>query len=425
MTNVAVVPISLLIAYYVFAFLLSAISLLVFFTAMKVRQPGHVTRIVSGCDPEEAEAMTAWFDRSVRFMSKRFHIHLTPKFSEVKNEDGKVIGDYKFFNKPYGLKHWLERFELIGFHTSTGTFDHSDDIVILIDPDMILMRPITKDFSDARETLISENRRQHLLSTEVKHGVPFGQTYGLGTQWKKFDLDEIAGKDSPAKKVTNEEGKLYYPVGPPYIGTVTDMYQIAVKWSEFVPRVHAQYPHLLAEMYAFCIAAAHLGLRHMLIDSLMASNPGTGGEAWELVDRIPSEEVCEFAQNPDNSKYSVPSVLHMCQRYSVGLDWFFGKHKIPNDIYDCSTPLFLEPPSNLALLYDYKWPPNAKAKTPLSPKLIKHNAFMVCGLTRALNDAAIFHKTATCPPGTANLERSRTVADLFVEKKTKEMQLQE
>lgn len=371
--------------------------------------------------------MTEWFDRTVRFMSKRFHIHLTPKFSEVKNEDGEVVGDYKFFNKPYGLRHWLEHSPLLGFHegttTTTATFDHVDDIVILIDPDMVLMRPITKDFSDTRETLISAKRREHLLSTEVKHGVPFAQTYGLGTQWKKFDLDIIAGIDSPAKTVSKEDGQLYYPVGPPYIATVQDMYRIAVKWSEFVPRVHAQYPHLLAEMYAFCIAAAHLGLRHMIIDSLMASSPGIGGEAWELVDRIPPDEVCEFAQSPDNGRYAVPSVLHMCQRYSVGLDWFFGKHKIPNDIYDCSTPLFQEPPSNLALLYDYKWPPNAKEKTPLSPKLIKQHTFMVCGLTRALNDAAMFYKAAMCPPGTANLERSRTVADLFVEKKTKEKQV--
>jgi hypothetical protein len=402
------------------------LSLLVYYTAMKVRQPGHVTRIVSGCDPDEAVAMNEWFTKSVKFMSNRFHIHLTPKFSEVKDTDGTVIGDYKFFNKPYGLKHWLEHSPLIGSHHDDGisdTFDHIDDIVILIDPDMVLLRPITKDFSNPRDSLISAKRQQHVLSTEVRHGVPFAQTYGLGTQWKKFDLDKIAGTDSPAKTVSKEDGQLYYPVGPPYIATVKDMYQIAVKWAEFVPRVHAQYPHLLAEMYAYCIAAAHLGLKHMLIDSLMASNPGTGGEAWELVDRIPPNEVCDFAQNPDTSKYAVPSVLHMCQRYSVGLDWFFGKHRIPNDIYDCSTPLFQEPPSDLALLYNYKWPPNAEEKTPLSPKLIKQQAFMVCGLTRTLNDAAMFYKAANCPLGTANLERSQTVADLFVEKKGKEKQL--
>ena len=234
-------------------------SYLVFFTAMQVRQPGHVTRIVSGCNAEEQEAMMSWFNEKVQFMSKRFHIHLTPKFSEVKDETGKVIGDYKFFNKPYGLKYWLENFELTGF-LGSGEFDHADDIVILIDPDMALLRPITKFFQAERETIISPKRKASLLSTEVKRGVPFGQTYGLGTQWQKFDLDKIAGENSPAKKVNRQDGALYFPAGPPYIGTVHDMYQIATKWSEFVPHVHAQYPYLLAEMYAYCIAAAHLNL---------------------------------------------------------------------------------------------------------------------------------------------------------------------
>ena len=142
-----------------------------------------------------------------------------------------------------------------------------------------------------------------------------------------------------------------------------DMYQIALKWTEFVPKVHAQYPYLLAEMYAFCIAAAHLKLRHQLIDSLMASNPGTGGEAWPLVDKIPPAEMCEFARHPDHSKYALPSVIHLCQRYSVGDVWFFGKRRIPHDIYACETPLFAEPPADLALLYDFKKPPNANAKS--------------------------------------------------------------
>jgi hypothetical protein len=195
-------------------------SYLVYFTAMKNRQPGHVTRIVSGCDPKEAVAMNQWFTEKVQFMSKRFHLHLTPKFSEVRDETGKVIGDYKFFNKPRGLKFWLEHFDLTGFKEGTGTFENADDIVILIDPDMALMRPITKDFSNERETLIGPRRKKHLLSTEVKHGVPFAQTYGLGTQWQKFDLDKIAGENSPAKDVSREDGQLYYPAGPPYIGTV-------------------------------------------------------------------------------------------------------------------------------------------------------------------------------------------------------------
>ena len=131
-----------------------------------------------------------------------------------------------------------------------------DVVVILCDPDFLLLRPITDDFSNARETLMSPRRKQALHQSKdtdrkkliVSHGIPFAQTYGLGTQWRKFNIDEIAGTDSPAKDVDQSDGQLYYPVGPPYIGTAEDMWKIANAWSEFAPRVHAEYPHLLAEM---------------------------------------------------------------------------------------------------------------------------------------------------------------------------------
>jgi peptidyl serine alpha-galactosyltransferase len=220
---------------------------------MIVKQPGHVTRIASGCEPDEAVAIQAWFDENVQYMSKRFHLHLTPHFSGVKDENGNVIGDYKFFNKPFGLKYFLEHFELLEFND--GKFGREDDIIMLIDPDMALLRPITSDFSDDKETIIAKRRQgANRIAQKVHRGFPFAQTYGLGTQWQKFDLEKIAGAGSPAIKVSKEEGALYYPAGPPYIGTVYDMYLIAQKWTEFVPRVHAQYPYLLAEMYAFCIA---------------------------------------------------------------------------------------------------------------------------------------------------------------------------
>lgn len=382
-------------------------SYLVYYSAYKVRQPGHVTRIASGCNEEESAAIQEWFDTHVQPLSSRFHLHLTPNFSGVKDEQtGQVVGDYKFFNKPLGLKHWLENAAHFDLHTQ------QDDVVILIDPDMVLMRPITGDFSEERETVISKNRKKNLLATKVQHGVPFAQTYGLGTQWEAFDLDKIAGADSPAKSVDKQEGALYYPVGPPYIGTAQDMKAIAEKWTEFVPRVHAQYPHLLAEMYAYCIAAAHLGLKHQIIDSLMVSNTGVqGGEGWALVDKIPANEMCEFAAHPQHDVYAVPSVVHLCQRYCVGEDWFFGKHRVPHDVYDCEKPLFVEPPSNVALLYDFKKPPNGDRKE-LSKKVIAREAFMVCFLTSLLNEAAAFYKKEACP-NKKNLEKTLKMTDLF------------
>lgn len=43
-------------------------------------------------------------------------------------------------------------------------------------------------------------------------------------------------------------------------------------------QVHDQYPHLLAEMFAYCLAAAHLRLAHQTALSFMVSDTGSGGE---------------------------------------------------------------------------------------------------------------------------------------------------
>jgi peptidyl serine alpha-galactosyltransferase len=394
-------------------------SYLVFFTAMKNRQPGHVTRIASGCDDDEAQAMKDWFEQDVAFLSpKRFHLQLTPHFSQVKNEKGEIVGDYKFFNKPFGLKYWMENSALLQYDAPTDSFPSSvrDDVVVLIDPDMAILRPITADFSNDRETVIGKRRLEHIIARKVGPGQPFAQVYGFGVQWSNLDLAKIAGPDSPAVNVSKTDGALYYPVGPPYLGTVQDVHQISVYWSKFVPGVYEQYPHLLAEMFAFCIAAAHLKLPHQLIDSLMVSEPDAGGEGWPLVDKIPTEDVCKFGRHLDHETHAVPSVLHLCQRYGIGDDWFFSKRAVPSDIYDCETDLFQEPPDNVASLYNYRHMPNGK-KTDMTPAEVKRQTFMLCAIYGFINEAAAFYKQAKCSRDSINLNKKRNLAKYMKEHK--------
>lgn len=369
-------------------------SYLLFHSALKVKQPGTITRIASGCSDNESKAARDWHDSHIKsIMGENFILHLTPHFSGVKDSEGNTVGDYKFFNKPFGLKHWLEHG--IGFETSGDEthLNNEDDVVILIDPDMILLRPITGDFSNDRNVVIGERHKKNRKLT-VQHGAPFAQKYGFGAQWRNLNIHEIAGADSPAKLVNQQDGGTFYPVGPPYLATVRDMYAIAKRWTEFVPKVHKEYPHLLAEMFAFCIAAAHLELPHQIIDSLMVSNVGVGGEGWPMVDNFPKENLCELARNVDHKKYAVPSVIHFCQRYTVG-NWFFSKRKMKKDFFTCESPLMEEPPNNIVAKSDFKLPPGGEKKE-LNTKMSKREGFMVCGILGALNDAGRFFKDNSC-----------------------------
>jgi len=403
-------------------------SYLVFYTALKVRQPGHVTRIASGCDPEQETAMKEWFARDVQFLSSRFHLQLTPKFSSILDSEGKSLGDYKFFNKPMGLKYWMEHSPLLRFNARTTHFPEAvhNDVVILIDPDMALLRPLTADFSNPRETLVGAGRARHYSDADsttsspkrVGPGQPFAQVYGFGAQWARLDLEKIAGPGTPAASVSLEDARFFYPAGPPYLAVVTDMYNIAVHWSSFVPAVYEQYPHLLAEMFAFSIAAAHLELPFYLVDSLMVSDPTVaGGEGWELVEQIPAEQLCGFClHEQDHSKYALPTVLHMCQRYVVGEDWFFTKRRVPSDIYDCETPLFAEPPDDLAIRYDYKHAPGGQ-RFDLTVTEVKRHSFALCFVYALLNEAASFYKQNACPADRINLEKTRNLVQYMANEK--------
>jgi hypothetical protein len=64
-------------------------------------------------------------------------------------------------------------------------------------------------------------------------------------------------------------------------------------------------------------------------------------------------------------------------------------------------------------MYDFRKPPNQKERQELSKKVIAREAFVVCFLTSLLNEAAAFYKKGACPAGTANLEKTLKMTDLF------------
>ena len=380
-------------------------SYLLFHSALTVGQPGTVTRIASGCTDEEAEEERKWHDDHVSGpMSASFVLHLTPHFSNVKDEDGNETGkSYDFFNKPFGVRHWFEEGEGMGAATVR---DKPDTLVVLIDPDMILLRPLNGILSPGDVYVGGSPDRMR-----VEPGRPFASEYGFGANWLKHGLRELTPEGSKARDMANKEAAERYAVGPPYMATAGDFYEIAKKWTDYVPRVHKVYPHLLAEMYAYSLAAAELGLPHQLVESAMVSDTGMSREGWPLLDSVPHPEMCETAQKAaaHETDLLLPLVVHFCQRYMLGKH-FFGKRRLNKDFLSCGRSLLKVPPPDLATLYDYKIPPPphqpAGEMKPVSKTGANREAFMLCLITAKLNAAATFWKEHACAESEANYDRS-------------------
>lgn len=365
-----------------------------FHFAKKVNQPGNVTRIVSGCTPAQADALRKIHAEKIAPLSPNFHMHVTPDYGVKDNT--------KYWNKPHGILDWLKND--LGFPDNAAK--HNDDIIIVVDPDMMLLRPITHVFDDVPAGWIAEDK-----SNKVIHGLPFAQAYGFGNAWLrslKGNISYVVGPDSPANDVTLEEAENYFPAGPPYLATGKDMYNIATHWVKFLPRLHELFPFFMAEMHAYSAAAAHLKLRHQLAKGFMLSDVGAmHREAFgflENKENVTRQNAC-LAPIPTRE---LPFVMHFCQRYAVGR-WFFSKYKLREDFFDCEAPLMKEPPLNVGEIYDWYIFPNGwevkdHSRTDKQHFIIK-NAWMLCIVIFTLNEVAIDLKKKHCGAN-ANFEKT-------------------
>lgn len=365
-------------------------TLVLFYSAMVSGHKGPVTRIVSGCDAAKETYLKTLYQK----LYPQYHVHFTPDFAwdPVK----KVR--YVYFNKPYGLKHWLDHAE-----PPVGP----EVIVCLIDPDMILLRPITEQIKGMDNMLLQLSQDE--LIDKVTRGKPVAQIYGLGAPWtidhhRHFNRREICEPNSPCLKTTTAFGEKHFSVGPPYILHRDDMYRIADSWCRYAPKVHKQYPELLAEMYAYSIAAAHEELPHLQLNNLMVSNihMGDDEEGWPLVDAL--DDVCELptAEGIYFPGRPLPSILHFCQVYRTGTMGWAKRRPQLLDIFTCDSGLLLEPPKNLGRL-NYKVVDGKMEKIGL--KAAKRNAFTICVTHRTVNAAVMYYKERMCSAGAMNVSK--------------------
>jgi hypothetical protein len=380
-------------------------SYVFFYHAFKVQQPGNITRLVSGCSKQNERYLRTFHEEKIRTMSEGFHVYFTPDYGSAGFEE-----NYKYNNKPNSLYDWMA--DVLHMNeTNAHSKNVQDRIVILMDPDMILLRPLLHDFSDQNVIYARKNPPTKV----VQHGMPMAQQDAyLANEWQHFNVSYITqGGSFPTFKP--QDGSLYYNSGPPYLATVRDMWKMVKLWKEYVPRVYKEYPKLFAEMYGLIIAKTQLNLPHTLVKSIVASTTTTDvREGWQFVDALPDDLVCDV-----NSwkTADLPIVLHYCKRYLLG-KWFFSKYRLKKNFISCDMPLLTPPPKDTATLgYDY-WvrpPPDQGSSHEMeirniTKKQAKREAFMLCGLISAVNEAARYYKLQHCASG-ANLTESYNFHD--------------
>jgi hypothetical protein len=129
------------------------------------------------------------------------------------------------------------------------------------------------------------------------------------------------------------------------------------------------------------------------------------GEGWSMIDAIPDDEVCMTGIVPNQSRHTLPPILHYCQNYGVG-EVIFSKYLVDEDIFTCSKPLLVEPG------VDAMSPDQAYKKVigpgteKLDPKLHKRHVFATCALTSIMNEASLFYKLHHCDVASSNKENT-------------------
>jgi hypothetical protein len=204
--------------------------------------------------------------------------------------------------------------------------DDKDAIIILIDPDMILLKPMTRFFDNTTD------RWRHDRLSKVTHGHSVAQQYLLASIWLEWNLTHLLGSKTPAVQLTREDAWRSSQLGPPYVATARDMWKLAKRWTELCVEVKKIYPYMLAEMYAYILDAADLGMQHAVSHSLMWSDPKVQyTEPWDWVEGTDTEDLC--GQMPAQ----FANVLHYCQPFAFG-DWRLFKNDLRGKKQKCSHP---------------------------------------------------------------------------------------
>ena len=148
-------------------------SLLVFYSAYNVGQKGAITRIASGCDEAKQLYLNDLYKKL--WGKQPYRAHFTPNYKS----DKRTGASYDFYNKPFGVRHFLENFK-----------GSQNLIIALIDPDFIFMRPLSANLTDQPSNIFYNRRPSHHFKVKdipklIAEGNPAAMRYGLGAAWTR------------------------------------------------------------------------------------------------------------------------------------------------------------------------------------------------------------------------------------------------
>ena len=78
-----------------------------------------------------------------------------------------------------------------------------------------------------------------------------------------YKLSDFCDPGTQCLKTTNRDANDYYQVGPPYMLHNKDFKKMVPLWLNYTWKSRQVKPVLIAEMFAYSLAAAHYDLKHM------------------------------------------------------------------------------------------------------------------------------------------------------------------
>ncbi|KAG1688714.1 hypothetical protein DVH05_003151 [Phytophthora capsici] len=385
----------------------------------RVGQRGALTRIVSGCSDDAVKELL----RRTQKSSPHLRIHVTrdfrslPSFKEVSDdvEKASTPDDYAPYNKPFGLRDWLE----------SANPPVREELIVVLDPDFLFIRQFAVNTGGRvttakgvdsgnyeRDAEVVEGMRQYKrffvyagsrdgVSDTVADGVAVAQ------RWSEY-LGTAAFENSTSicpecAKVSKEDAAEYFAVGPPYAITRKDLTRLMDDYCNMtvLKREQMKREHWMSEMLGYSLAAAKHNVKHTTFDNLALGNKADDYSGFvSLMKGNP----CEDPVTPIIPG-EAPPLLHGCHSYESdddrGLKWMFYKNLIPNNIFACDSWLLASPPASVWTL--------AKRSRNAQNML---EAYGVCTSIKVFNQALVDFKTKMCPDGFNQNRRLRLVKDV-------------